>query len=195
MKRTARIERKTKETNIGATVDLDATGEAEIATGIGFFDHMLTQIATHGLVDIFLKAAGDIHIDYHHTVEDVGIVLGQAVNKALGDRSGIVRFGEATVPMDEALAQVVMDFSGRAHLSYDDGLSACKVGQMDIELFREFFEAFTRNALLALHVRVLAGTNSHHVIEAVFKAFARALRTAVSPDPRRTGVPSSKGEL
>lgn len=193
--RTGRIERKTKETTIAASVGLDGSGLADISTGIGFFDHMLTQIATHGLVDLSLKAEGDIHVDFHHTVEDVGIVMGQALNEALGDKAGITRYGEATVPMDEALAHVSLDFSGRSHLSYDDGLSACKIGNMDAELFREFFEAVTRGALMTLHIRVLAGTNSHHMIEAVFKAFARALRTAVSNDPRRSGIPSSKGGL
>jgi len=195
MSRTATVERKTNETRVRATIELDGTGRGHIETGIGFLDHMLMQIATHGLVDLELKAEGDIHVDFHHTVEDVGIALGQALLKALGDKSGIARFGEATVPMDESLAQVVLDFSGRSHLTYEDGLGGGKVGQVDVELFREFFEALVRNALMTLHVRVLAGANSHHVIEAIFKAFARALRTAIEDDPRRAGIPSSKGNL
>lgn len=195
MSRKAEVARQTKETSVTVRLDLDGTGVNSLSTGVGFFDHMLAQIATHGLLDLEIKAEGDIHVDYHHTVEDVGIALGQALNRALGDKAGIRRYGEATVPMDEALAHVALDFSGRSHLSYEDGLTACKVGQMDVELFREFFEAVARNALLTLHIRVLAGTNSHHVIEAVFKAFARALRQASENDPRRSGIPSSKGEL
>lgn len=195
MSRPATIERKTKETDVRVYLDLNGSGRGVCDTGVGFLDHMLNQIATHGLVDLEVAAKGDIHIDYHHTVEDVGIALGQALAKALGDKAGIARYGEATVPMDEALANVVLDFSGRSHLSYDDGLAGGKVGTVDVELFREFFEAVVRNASLTLHVRVLAGTNTHHVIEAIFKAFARALRAAVADDPRRAGIPSSKGEL
>jgi imidazoleglycerol-phosphate dehydratase len=156
---------------------------------------MLTHVAVHGLVDLEVTAEGDLHVDDHHTVEDVGIALGQALTKALGDRAGVNRFGAAVVPMDEALAQVVLDISGRAHLSYDDGLAPGKVGSVDIELFREFFEALVRNAAVTLHVRALGGRNGHHVIEAVFKAFGRALDAATRPDPRRSGVPSTKGSL
>lgn len=195
MSRTAEIDRKTNETSVRVSLNLDGSGRGAVDTGVGFLDHMLMQIATHGLVDLELKATGDTHIDYHHTVEDVGIALGQAVAKALGDKAGIVRYGEATVPMDEALALVALDFSGRAHLSYEDGLAGGKVGQVDTELFREFFEAFVRNANMTLHIRVLAGSNAHHVIEGVFKAFARALRKAAEKDSRRFGVPSSKGNL
>ncbi len=195
MNRIGTEKRETKETKVSVVLGLDGSGENSISTGVGFLDHMLEQIATHGLIDLEVRAEGDIHVDYHHTVEDVGIALGQALVQALGDKAGINRFGQATVPMDEALAEVTLDLSGRAHLSYADGLGSGKVGQVDLELFREFFEALARNSNMTLHVRVLSGSNAHHVIEAVFKAFARALRKAVEPDPRREGVPSSKGNL
>ncbi len=195
MARRAEIERTTAETRVKLALDLDGAGAHRIQTGVGFLDHMLTHVAVHGLVDLEVEARGDLHVDAHHTVEDVGICLGQALAKALGDRRGLERFGEAVVPMDEALAQVALDLSGRAHLSYDDGIPPGKVGDLDTELFREFFEALVRNAGVTLHVRVLAGRNNHHRIEAVFKAFGRALRRAASPDPRRAGVPSTKGSL
>ena len=193
--RVGRVERKTAETQVSVVLDLDGSGRAEIGTGVGFLDHMLTHVAVHGFKDLRVEATGDLHVDSHHTVEDVGIALGQALSGALGDRKGIGRFGEAVVPMDEALAQVVMDLSGRPHLSYDDGLEPGALGAMDLELVREFFEAFVRNTGATVHVRVLAGRNAHHVIEAVFKAFGRALDAATRPDPRRVGVPSTKGSL
>ena len=195
MERKAEIKRKTAETDVHVCLDLDGTGACTIQTGVGLLDHMLTHVAVHGLVDLEVTAEGDLHVDEHHTVEDVGIALGQALTKALGDRVGVNRFGAAVVPMDEALAQVVLDISGRAHLSYDDGLATGKVGSVDIELFREFFEALVRNAAVTLHVRALGGRNGHHVIEAVFKAFGRALDAATRSDPRRSGVPSTKGSL
>ncbi len=195
MARRAQIERKTAETSVRLTLDLDGTGANRIATGVGFLDHMLTHVAVHGLVDLTVEAEGDLHVDAHHTVEDVGICLGRALAEALGDRAGLERFGEATVPMDEALAHVALDLSGRAHLSYDDAVPPGKVGEVDTELFREFFEAVVRNAGITLHVRVLAGRNNHHKIEAVFKAFGLALRRAAAADPRRAGVASTKGSL
>jgi imidazoleglycerol-phosphate dehydratase len=195
MSRTAEIQRKTKETEVRVRLDLDEPGRVVTHTGVGFLDHMLTHVAVHGFASLEVEATGDLHVDGHHTVEDVGIALGQALDQALGDRAGICRFGEAWVPMDEALAQVVIDLSGRAHLSYDDGLLPGKIGVVDTELFREFFEAFVRNAGATLHVRVPAGRNAHHVIEAVFKAFGRALDAATRLEPRRSGVPSTKGSL
>lgn len=193
--RRADVERKTRETEIRLSLDLDGTGRCEVSTGVGFFDHMLTHVAVHGLADLAVQAQGDLDVDGHHTVEDVGIALGQALDRALGERRGIARFGEATVPMDEALAQVVLDLSGRPHLSYEDGLAPVKVGEFDAELAREFFEAFARTAGATVHVRLLAGRNAHHVLEAVFKAFGRALSAATRLDPRRAGVPSTKGSL
>lgn len=193
--RTACVERATKETEIRVSLDLDGTGRCEVSTGVGFFDHMLTHVAVHGLMDLAVAARGDLDVDGHHTVEDVGIALGQALRDALGDRAGIARYGDATVPMDEALAQVVLDLSGRPHLSYEDGLPPVQVGGFDAELSREFFEAFARTAGATAHVRVLAGRNAHHVLEAVFKAFGRALSAATRVDPRRTGIPSTKGSL
>jgi len=195
MARLSEVSRKTKETDIRVALSLDGAGSAQIRTGIGFLDHMITHVAVHGFFDLTVEAAGDLHVDFHHTVEDVGIALGQALAQALGDRSGIARYGEATVPMDEALAQVVIDLSGRTHLSYEDGLPLGKVGEMDIELFREFFAAFSRSAGATVHVRALAGRNAHHVIEAIFKAFSRALDLAVREEPRRAGIPSTKGSL
>ncbi len=195
MERTAQIERETAETRVSLRLGLDGTGRAEVSTGVGFLDHMLTHVAVHGLFDLAVEARGDLHVDAHHTVEDVGICLGKALSEALGDRAGLVRFGEACVPMDEALAQVVVDVSGRAHLSYDDAIPPGKVGEIDTELFREFFEGLARSAGITLHVRVLAGRNSHHKVEAVFKAFGRALDAATRRDPRRSGVPSTKGSL
>jgi len=193
--RRAEVGRKTAETEVRVSLVLDGSGRAEMSTGVGFLDHMLTHVAAHGFNDLKVEATGDLHVDAHHTVEDVGIALGQALDAALGDRKGIARFGEASVPMDEALAMVVIDLSGRQHLTYEDGLGPGALGAMDLELVREFFEAFVRNSGATLHVRVLAGRNAHHVIEAVFKAFGRALDAATRLDPRRVGIPSTKGSL
>src|SRR5580692_921371 len=184
MRRTVDLARKTLETDITLTLSLDGSGRADVATGIGFLDHMLTALTRHALLDLTLRAAGDLHIDFHHTTEDVGIVLGQAVAQALGDKRGITRFGQALVPMDEALAEVAIDISGRPFLAWDVVFEQPKVGEMDTELFAEFFRAFAFNALITLHVVRRAGTNAHHVAEACFKALARALRVAVEIDPR-----------
>jgi imidazoleglycerol-phosphate dehydratase len=196
VKRQATIERSTKETKIKATVDLDGTGAYDIATGVGFLDHMLEQLARHSLIDITLKAKGDLHIDFHHTTEDCGIVLGQAVAKALGDKQGIARYGSVYLPMDETLTRVAMDVSGRPHLAWKVVFSRPKLGEMDTELFREFFQAFAHNAGITLHVENLYGENNHHIAETCFKGLARALREAVAIDPRQAGrVPSTKGSL
>ena len=196
MSRIARITRKTSETDISLTLNLDGTGKAEIATGIGFFDHMLTALARHSLIDLSVHATGDLHIDFHHTSEDVGIVLGQALVQALGDKRGIARFGHAMVPMDEALVEAAIDLSGRAFLGWQVSFVRDKVGEMDTELFEEFFRAFTGNALMNLHVIQKAGSNAHHIAEACFKSVARALRAAVVIDPRVGGaIPSTKGAL
>jgi len=196
MARTVTINRKTAETDITLTLDLDGTGRSDIVTGVGFLDHMLTALARHGMFDLSVKALGDLHIDFHHTTEDVGIVLGQALARALGDKAGITRFGHAVIPMDEALAEAAIDISGRAHCAWSVAFTRPKVGEMDTELFEEFFRALAGNALITLHVRQLAGTNAHHVAEACFKAVARALRQAVAIDPRLGGaVPSTKGSL
>ena len=196
MSRIARITRKTSETDISLTLNLDGTGKAEIATGIGFFDHMLTALARHSLIDLSVHATGDLHIDFHHTTEDVGIVLGQALVQALGDKRGIARFGHAMVPMDEALVEAAIDLSGRAFLGWQVSFARDKVGEMDTELFEEFFRAFTGNALMNLHVIQKAGSNAHHIAEACFKSVARALRAAVVIDPRVGGaIPSTKGAL
>ena len=183
MKRQASIERSTKETKIKATVDLDGTGAYDIATGIGFLDHMLEQLARHSLIDITLKAKGDLHIDFHHTTEDTGIVLGQAVAKALGDKQGIARYACAHLPMDETLTRVAIDVSGRPYLVWKVAFSAPKIGEMDTELFREWFQAFAMNAGITLHVETLYGDNNHHIAETCFKGLARALREAVAIDP------------
>jgi imidazoleglycerol-phosphate dehydratase len=196
MSRTASIARKTSETDITVIIDLDGTGASSIATGVGFFDHMLTALARHSLIDMTIQAKGDLHIDFHHTVEDVGIVLGQALTRALGDKRGIRRFGHAVIPMDEALAEAAIDLSGRPYLAWSVTLPTPKVGEMDTELFEEFFRALATNAAMALHITQKAGTNTHHIAEACFKATARALRAAVEPDPRTAGViPSTKGAL
>lgn len=196
MKRQATIVRKTKETQITATVDLDGTGVSEISTGVGFLDHMLEQLARHGLIDIKLEAKGDLHIDFHHTTEDVGIVLGQAVAKALGDKQGITRYADVHLPMDEALTRVAIDVSGRPYLIWKVAFSQPKVGDMDTELFREWFQAFAQNAGITLHVENLYGDNNHHIAETCYKGLARALRGAVTLDPRQAGrVPSTKGML
>jgi len=196
VKRQATIERSTKETKIKATVDLDGTGAYDIATGVGFLDHMLEQLSRHSLIDITLKAKGDLHIDFHHTTEDAGIVLGQAVAKALGDKQGIARYASLYLPMDETLTRVAVDVSGRPYLIWKVAFSQPKVGEMDTELFREFFQAFAQNAGITLHVECLYGDNSHHIAETCFKGLARALREAVAIDPRQAGrVPSTKGSL
>jgi len=196
LKRQATITRKTRETDITATVDLDGTGQADIATGIGFLDHMLEQVARHGLLDITLKANGDLHIDDHHTAEDCGIVLGQAIAKALGDRAGIARYADVHLAMDEALTRVAIDVSGRPYLVWQVAFSKPKIGEMDTELFREWFQAFAQNAGITLHVANLYGENNHHIAETCYKGLARALRAAVAIDPRQAGrVPSTKGSL
>lgn len=196
VKRQASIERSTKETKIKASVDLDGTGAYDIATGIGFLDHMLEQLARHSLIDITLKAKGDLHIDFHHTTEDCGIVLGQAVAKALGSKEGIVRFSSLHLPMDETLTRVAIDVSGRPYLVWRVQFSATKLGEMDTELFREFFQAFAQHAGLALHIETLYGDNNHHIAETCFKGLARALGQAVAINPRQAGrVPSTKGTL
>ena len=193
--RRARIERKTNETQIDLSLGLDGTGERSIATPVPFFNHMLEAVAKHGLFDLTIAAQGDVEVDPHHTVEDVGICLGQAFRDALGDRAGITRFGDATIPMDEARAACAIDISGRAFLAWDAELPAGAIGNFDHELAEEFFRAVASNAKLTLHLTVAAGTNVHHMIEALFKAFARALRAATAIDPTETGVPSTKGTL
>jgi imidazoleglycerol-phosphate dehydratase len=196
MPRTATITRKTSETDITLALDLDGTGASDIATGIGFLDHMLTAFARHGLFDLTVRATGDLHIDFHHTTEDVGIVLGQAFARALGDKRGIRRFGSAMVPMDETLAEAAVDISGRPFLAWTVDFNRPKIGAFDTELFEEFFRALAFNALVTLHVTKKAGHNAHHVAEACFKATARALRAATEPDPRAAGaIPSTKGSL
>jgi imidazoleglycerol-phosphate dehydratase len=193
--RQAEIERKTKETDIRVVVDLDGSGEADLGTGIGFFDHMLNHVARHGLLNLTVKSVGDLHIDDHHTVEDVGIALGKALDQALGDRSGITRYGHAIVPMDEALVACALDISGR-------GMSFCKlsvpverIGEFATEMVPEFFRAVAHNAGITLHVHQLSGTNGHHIVEGAFKAFGRALAQAVAISDRVTGIPSTKGVL
>jgi imidazoleglycerol-phosphate dehydratase len=194
--RSAEVVRNTNETRIRVAVDLDGSGRAQLATGIGFFDHMLDQVARHALVDLAVEASGDLHVDGHHTVEDVGITLGQAVARAVGDRTGIRRYGHAYVPLDEALSRVVIDFSGRPGLEWQVPFTRAMIGGFDVDLAHEFFQGFVNHALVTLHVDNLRGDNAHHQCETVFKAFARALRMAVEPDPRATGVvPSTKGSL
>jgi imidazoleglycerol-phosphate dehydratase len=196
VKRQATIERSTKETKIKASVDLDGTGTSDIATGIGFLDHMLEQLARHSLIDIALKAKGDLHIDFHHTTEDCGIVLGQAVARALADKQGIARYASVDLPMDETLTRVAVDVSGRPFLVWKVAFSRPKIGEMDTELIREFFQAFAQNAGITLHVENLYGENNHHIAETCFKGLARALRAAVAIDERQAGrVPSTKGSL
>ena len=196
LSRTASVSRKTKETDVSVTVNLDGRGKCEADTGIPFLDHMLHQISSHGLIDLEVKATGDIEIDDHHTNEDVGITLGQALAKALGDRKGINRFGHFVAPLDESLVQVALDFSGRPHLSYGLYIPTQRVGTYDTQLVREFFVAIVNHSQMTLHIRQLDGINSHHIIEATFKAFARAMRMALEVDPRRAGtIPSSKGVL
>jgi imidazoleglycerol-phosphate dehydratase len=194
--RTASVTRNTAETQITVTLNLDGSGKAALNTGIGFFDHMLDQIARHGLIDLDIQAKGDLHIDGHHTVEDVGITLGQAVAKAVGDKKGITRYGHAYVPLDEALSRVVIDFSGRPGLHMPVEFTSGMVGAFDTQLTFEFFQGFVNHAGATLHIDNLKGHNAHHQIETIFKAFARALRMALAPDPRAAGViPSTKGSL
>ncbi|MGI9425467.1 MAG: imidazoleglycerol-phosphate dehydratase HisB [Hyphomicrobiaceae bacterium] len=194
--RKASIKRETKETEIEVTINLDGTGNYNIATGVGFLDHMLEQLSRHSLIDIALKAKGDLHIDFHHTVEDSGIVLGQAVASALGDRKGISRYADCHLAMDETLTRCAVDVSGRPYLIWQVGFSRDKLGDMDTELFREWFQAFAQNAGLTLHIALLYGENNHHIAETCFKALARTLRTAIAIDPRQAErVPSTKGSL
>jgi len=194
--RRAEISRETSETAITVALGLDGEGRADIATGIGFLDHMLTALARHGLFDLKVRAKGDLHIDFHHTTEDVGIVIGQCLRQALGDKRGIRRYGAAVIPMDEALAEAAVDISGRPYLAWSVTFAQPKIGEMDTELFEEFFRALAFNAGITLHVTQKSGTNAHHVAEACFKALARALREAVEPDPRAiSAIPSTKGVL
>ena len=195
MARSATVTRKTGETDITVTLDLDGTGVCDISTGVGFFDHMLSALGRHSLCDLTVHATGDTWVDDHHTVEDVGIVLGQALAQALGDKSGITRFSDVTVPMDEALVLAAIDVSGRGELYWDVPIAAQKVGTFDTELGHEFFQGFARDAGITLHVREIAGENAHHILECAFKAVARAMRGAVENDPRVHGVPSTKGSL
>ena len=194
--RMAQLERVTNETQITVELDLDGTGQSEVATGIGFFDHMLDQLARHALMDLKIKATGDLHIDDHHTVEDTGIALGQALARALGDKRGIRRYGSCHLPMDDALVRAALDLSGRPYLVWSVPFEAPKIGSFDTELVREFFQAFSTHGGITLHVERLAGLNAHHVAEATFKSVARALRMGIEPDPRAPGaVPSTKGSL
>jgi imidazoleglycerol-phosphate dehydratase len=194
--RTASLSRSTRETEISVRLDLDGRGEADVSTGVGFFDHMLTQIARHGLIDLEVKARGDLHIDDHHTVEDVGIALGQCFRKALGDKAGITRYADVTLPLDEALSRVVVDISGRPYLVFRTAFHAPKIGSFDTQLVEEWFRAFAMQAGLTLHVETFYGANDHHIAESCFKALARALRLAIAVDPAQGGrVPSTKGVL
>ncbi|MBE7729851.1 imidazoleglycerol-phosphate dehydratase HisB [Komagataeibacter sp. FXV3] len=194
--RTATVHRATSETDITVTINLDGTGQTRIETGIGFLDHMLTALGRHSMCDLEITARGDLHIDYHHTVEDTGIALGKAFAKAIGDKRGIRRYGSATVPLDEALCEAVVDISGRPFLAWSVTFGRDKIGEMDTELFEEFFRAFAMSALVTLHIIQRTGHNCHHIAEAAFKALARALRTASEPDPRAGGIiPSTKGSL
>jgi imidazoleglycerol-phosphate dehydratase len=194
--RRASVERKTRETRIAATLDLDGSGKYEVATGIGFLDHMLEQLSRHSLIDLALKADGDLHIDFHHTTEDTGYVVGEAVAQALGDRAGIARWGDALIPMDETLTRVALDISGRPYLIWKVKFTRPKLGEMDTELFKEWFQAFAQSAGVTLHIENLYGENNHHIVESCFKGLARALRQAVAIDPRRADqVPSTKGVL
>jgi len=194
--RVAKVERNTRETQITGRVDLDGTGAVEISTGIGFLDHMLEQLAKHSLIDLSLHAIGDLHIDFHHTTEDTGYVVGEAVSRALGNRGGIARYGHAVIPMDETLTRVSLDASNRPYLVWKVVFTRPKLGEMDTELFKEWFQAFAQSAGVTLHVENLYGENNHHIVESCFKGLARALRQAVEIDPRRDGaIPSTKGVL
>jgi imidazoleglycerol-phosphate dehydratase len=193
--RKAEVSRNTNETRIAVKLDLDGAGQASIATGVPFLDHMLEQVARHGVFDLAVSAKGDLHIDAHHTVEDVGIALGQAFAKAVGDKSGVRRYGHAYVPLDEALSRAVVDLSGRPGLEYNIKSSRARIGEFDVDLVHEFFQGFVNHAHVTLHVDNIKGSNAHHQAETAFKAFARALRMAAEPDPRVKGVPSTKGSL
>ena len=194
--RQASVERDTLETQIQVTVNLDGTGECKLDTGVPFLEHMLDQVARHGLIDLEIKAKGDLHIDAHHTVEDIGIALGQAFAKAMGDKKGIVRYGHAYVPLDEALSRVVIDFSGRPGMEYNVNFKRSSIGDFDVDLFHEFFQGFINHANVTLHIDNLSGNNAHHIAETMFKAFGRAVRMAITADPRMQGVmPSTKGSL
>jgi imidazoleglycerol-phosphate dehydratase len=194
--RKAQVERSTKETSISVSVDLDGSGRYDVSTGIGFLDHMLEQLSRHSLIDITVRAKGDLHIDYHHTTEDTGIALGEALSKALGERIGIARYGEALIPMDETLTQVALDASNRPYLIWKVNFTKPKLGEMDTELFKEWFQAFAQNAGLTLHIWNHYGENNHHIVESCFKGLARALRQAVEIDPRKQdAIPSTKGKL
>ena len=190
------VERNTKETRIKATVNLDGAGIYDVKTGIGFLDHMMEQLSRHSLIDLTIKAAGDLHIDFHHTTEDTGYAIGGAIAKALGERAGIMRYGDALIPMDETLTRVALDASGRPYLVWKVAFTRPKLGEMDTELFKEWFKAFVQEAGIALHVETLYGENNHHIVESCFKGLARALRQAVARDPRKAdAVPSTKGVL
>jgi imidazoleglycerol-phosphate dehydratase len=194
--RTASLRRTTSETDVSVSLNLDGTGQRRIATGIGFFDHMLEQLARHSLIDLEIETRGDLHIDAHHTVEDTGLALGQALGQALGDRAGIARYGHAYIPMDETLTRVALDISGRPYLVWNTAFSQPRLGAMDTELFREFFHALAQAGGLTLHVETLTGRNNHHIVESCFKGLARALKAAVALDPRQAGdIPSTKGTL
>ncbi|MGZ8136793.1 MAG: imidazoleglycerol-phosphate dehydratase HisB [Methylococcaceae bacterium] len=194
--RTAEIERNTLETQIKININLDGTGKASFVTGVPFLDHMLDQVARHGLIDMDIVANGDLYIDAHHTVEDIGITLGQAFTKAIGDKKGIYRYGHAYVPLDEALSRVVVDFSGRPGLEYNVTFTRGMIGSFDVDLFHEFFQGFVNHANITLHIDNLKGVNSHHIAETIFKAFGRAIRMAITADARMAGImPSTKGSL
>lgn len=194
--RTATIERKTKETEISVTVDLDGSGKYDVSTGIGFLDHMLEQLSRHSLIDLTVRAKGDLHIDFHHTTEDTGIAIGEAVNQALGERKGITRYASALIPMDETLTRIAMDISNRPYLIWKVNFTRPKLGDMDTELFKEWFQAFAQAAGITLHVENLYGENNHHIVESCYKALARSLRDAIEIDPRKADeVPSTKGKL
>jgi imidazoleglycerol-phosphate dehydratase len=196
MSRTAQVERNTLETQITVSVDLDGTGKSSFDTGVPFLEHMLDQVARHGLIDLEIRASGDTHIDDHHTVEDIGITLGQAFARALGDKRGIYRYGHAYVPLDESLSRVVIDFSGRPGLEFNVEFPRARIGAFDVDLFIEFFQGFVNHAAVTLHIDNLRGHNAHHIAETVFKAFGRALRMALEADPRMAGImPSTKGAL
>ena len=194
--RTAEVVRNTRETQVSVAINLDGDGRAELDSGIAFFDHMLDQIARHGLIDLRVKATGDLHIDGHHTIEDIGIVFGQALARALGDKSGITRYGHAYVPLDEALSRVVIDFSGRSYLEFNVEFTRSTSGSFELDLVQEFFQGFVNHAQVALHIDNLRGKNAHHQVETIFKAFGRALRMATEPDARSPdAIPSTKGVL
>lgn len=195
MSRQASITRTTKETDISLSLNLDGTGKSELGSSIPFLDHMLEQISRHGLIDLSVDAKGDREIDDHHTVEDIGICLGEALRDALGDKAGVRRYGHAYVPLDEALSRVVLDLSGRPGLEYHIDFPKDRVGDFDVDLFKEFFQAVCNHGKITLHIDSIRGANNHHIIETVFKAFGRALRMAVEPDPRQSGIPSTKGAL